>query len=145
MSRSWNGSLVPRHRVRDPPNARKYVSDLQIYRAAYRNRTDDLRITRGTIPGHAPASCADSTEHRTDGTRRAGIIQGPVPRTVPRPRPCVTPSCSLCVMSLRHSHQDSQHAADARSVMPTADLPIAARHANSGRHCVTSSRSPVKD
>jgi hypothetical protein len=25
---------------------KKYVSDLQIYRAAHRNRTDDLRITR---------------------------------------------------------------------------------------------------
>ena len=46
-------------------------------RAAYRNRTDDLRITRGPLPGRAPASCTDSTDHRTDGTRRAGTIQGP--------------------------------------------------------------------
>jgi hypothetical protein len=30
-------------------------------RAAYRNRTDDLRITRGTVPGRARASCTDST------------------------------------------------------------------------------------
>ena len=83
-------------------------------RADYRNRTDDLRITRGTIPSRTPASCTDSTDHRTDGTHRAGTIQGAVPRTVPRPRPCVTPSCSLCVTSLRHSRQDSQHTVDPR-------------------------------
>jgi hypothetical protein len=82
--------------------------------AAYRNRTDDLRITRGLLPGRAPASCTDSTDHRIDGTRRAGTIHGPVPRTVPRPQPCVTLSCSLCVTSLRHSHQNSQHAVDPR-------------------------------
>ena len=39
--------------------------------------------------------------------------------------------CSPCVTSL-HSLQDSRHAVDARPVMPTADLPVAARHANSG-------------
>ena len=96
---------------------KKYVSDLQVYRAAYRNRTDDLRITRGTIPSRAHASCTDSTDHRINGIRRAGTIQGPVPRTVPRPRRCVTLSCSLCVTSPTHSHQDSQHAAGARSVI----------------------------
>jgi hypothetical protein len=72
--------------------------------AAYRNRTDDLRITRGPRPGRTSASCTDTTDHRTDGTRRAGTIQGPVPRPVPRPRPCVTPPCSLCVTSLRALH-----------------------------------------
>jgi hypothetical protein len=36
--------------VHDSPDARKYVSDLQIYRAAYRNRTDDLRITSRNRP-----------------------------------------------------------------------------------------------
>ena len=72
--------------VRDPPDARKYVCDLQIYRAAYRNRTDDLRITRDTVPRCGRTGCTDSTANRTDGTRRAGIISRPVPRTVPRPR-----------------------------------------------------------
>ena len=43
--------------------------------AAYRNRTDDLRITRGTIPNHARASCTDGTGYRTDGPRGAGIIR----------------------------------------------------------------------
>jgi len=55
--------------------------------AAYRNRTDDLRITRGTIPVRARASCTDSTGNRTDGTHGAGIIRRPGPRTGPRPRP----------------------------------------------------------
>src|SRR6185312_3916662 len=40
--------------------------------AAYRNRTDDLRITRGPRPGRARASCTDSTDHRPDGTHSAG-------------------------------------------------------------------------
>jgi len=61
--------------------------------AAYRNRTDDLRITRGTIPSRTHASCTDTTDHRTDGTLRAGIIRRPGPRTGPRPRPCVPASC----------------------------------------------------
>ena len=104
----WTESPGPRAETRDHRDAQKCASDLQRYRAAYRNRTDDLRITRGTIPSRTPASCTDSTDHRTDGTRRAGTIQGPVSR----PRPCITVSCSLCVTSLRHSHQDSQHAVD---------------------------------
>ena len=70
-------------------------------RAAYRNRTDVLRITRGPIPGRMHAMSTDTTDHRADGTRLAGTIQGSVPRAVPRPRPCVAPSCSLCVTSLR--------------------------------------------
>jgi integrase len=61
--------------------------------AAYRNRTDDLRITRGTRRACARASCTDSTGDRTDGTRGAGIIRRPGPRTGPRPRPCVPASC----------------------------------------------------
>jgi hypothetical protein len=65
--------------------------------AAYRNRTDDLRITRGTRCGCARASCTDSTGDRTDGTRGAGIIRRPGPRTGPRPRPCVPGILLLCV------------------------------------------------
>ena len=55
--------------------------------AAYRNRTDDLRITRGMLPASARATCTDSTGNRTDSTQGAGIIRRPVPRPVPRPRP----------------------------------------------------------
>jgi len=53
------------------------------------NRTDDLRITRGTIPVRARASCTDSRSNRTDSTHGAGIIRRPGPR----PRPCVPTSC----------------------------------------------------
>ena len=45
--------------------------------AAYRNRTDDLRITSGVLPACARATCIDSTDHRTDGTHDAGIIRRP--------------------------------------------------------------------
>jgi len=57
--------------------------------AAYRNRTDDLRITRDTVPARARAGCTDSTRNGTDGTRGAGIIRRPGPR----PGPCVPASC----------------------------------------------------
>ena len=53
------------------------------------------------LPRSARASCADSTEHRTDGTRRAGIIRRPGPRTGPRPRPLRRKALLLCVTSLR--------------------------------------------
>ena len=53
--------------------------------AAYRNRTDDLRITRGLLPARARASCTDSIHSRTDRTRRAGIDR----HAVPRPKPLI--------------------------------------------------------
>jgi hypothetical protein len=67
--------------------------------SAYRNRTDDLRITRGTLSCLTCASCTDITGHRTDSTRCAGIIRRRGPRTGPRPkasrlrglRRCATP------------------------------------------------------
>jgi hypothetical protein len=52
--------------------------------AAYQNRTDDLRITRGTIPSRACASCTDSTGNGTDCTLGAGIIRRPGPRPTVR-------------------------------------------------------------
>jgi hypothetical protein len=44
------------------------------------------RITRGTRPGCRSASCSDCTGYRTGGTRGAGIIRRPGPRTGPRGR-----------------------------------------------------------
>ena len=38
------------------------------------------RIMRGMRPDRVHASCTDSTEYRTDGTRHAGIIRQPIPR-----------------------------------------------------------------
>jgi hypothetical protein len=81
---------------RDRANAQNKASDLQLCRAAYRNRTDDLRIRRGAIPGRAPASCSDRTDHRIDGTRGAGIIRRPGPR-----RGSCAPFLLLCVTSLK--------------------------------------------
>ena len=64
--------------------------------AAYRNRTDDLRITRGLRPGRPGASCTDSTDHRTDGTHGAGNIRSLGPRTGPRPGPHLALPVTLC-------------------------------------------------
>jgi hypothetical protein len=52
--------------------------------AAYRNRTDDLRITRGPVacPGGLP--CTDSTTDGTGSTDCTGISRPAVPRPVPR-------------------------------------------------------------
>jgi hypothetical protein len=66
---------------------KKYVSDLQVYRAAYRNRTDDLRITRGMVACNMGATCADSTVRCTDGTLYPGLFWLAVPRGVPRREP----------------------------------------------------------
>ena len=87
--------------------------------AAYRNRTDDLRITRGTRRGCARASCTDSTGDRTDGTRGTGIIRRPGPRTGPRPRPCVPGILLLCVNAA--DDMDPRPRAD-RAPGPTVDL-----------------------
>jgi len=66
-----------------PEKVAKCVFKLHIYPSRYRNRTDDLRITRDTVPRSRRTDCTDSTGNRTDSTRRAGTIQGPVPRPLP--------------------------------------------------------------
>jgi len=52
--------------------------------AAYRNRTDDLRITRGMLPRSHSMTCTDSTTNGSDGPDCTGISRHPVPRPVPR-------------------------------------------------------------
>ena len=89
LSRSWNGHSFHGYRLEFRRIRRNMSLTCRYVRAAYRNRTDDLRITRGPLPGRAPASCTDSTGNRIDGTRRAWIVRRPGPRTGPRPRPCV--------------------------------------------------------
>ena len=84
---SWTEALGPRPMIRNHGNMQNNASDLRLCRAAYRNRTDDLRITRGTIPRCARASCTDSTGNRTGSARGAGITRRPGPRTGPRPTP----------------------------------------------------------
>jgi hypothetical protein len=58
--------------------------------------TDDPRITSDTLPGRTRTGCTNSTGNRSQGTRRAGTIHGPVPRTVPRPRGGLTPARPCC-------------------------------------------------
>jgi hypothetical protein len=53
--------------------------------AAYRNRTDDLPITRGKVPRSRGLTCTDSTANRTRSAVSTGISWLPVPRPVPRP------------------------------------------------------------
>ena len=71
---SWNGSTrstVPVHDHRTQENEPL----MQIRLAAYKNRADDLRITRALLPRSARAGCTDGTSNRTDRTHNAGIIR----------------------------------------------------------------------
>ena len=72
--------------------------------AAYRNRTDDLRITRGLLPRSYYMTCTDSTANGSDDPDCTGISLHPVPRPVPR-----------------FSHRATGH----RSVVPVTDWPRA--------------------
>ena len=145
LSRSWNGSLVPRLQFVITAGAANASLTCRYARAAYRNRTDDLRITRGTRPDRTRAGCTDGTEMALTALAALGLSKDPFHEPFHARARASRRPCSLCVMSLGHSHQDSQHAVDARPVMPTADSPFAAGHANSGLHCVTSSLLPVDD
>ena len=64
--------------------------------APLRNRTVDLLLTITTAQSTVRANRADNTGHRTDSTRRAGIICLAVPRPVPRPGPgsCRSANCT---------------------------------------------------
>ena len=100
MSLSWNVSLVPRrrftiHRTQENTSLTCRSTEPPI---GIEPMTYALRGARP--PSRTRVSCTDTTGHRTDGTRRAGTIQGHVPRTVPRLRPCVTQFCSLYGTSL---------------------------------------------
>ena len=93
-----------RHRSRSRPGRRMYRRHgmrgrprLTHARTARRSCALGHRITRGTRRGCTCAGCTDSTGHRTDATRGAGIIRRPGPRTGPRPRPCFPRILLLCV------------------------------------------------
>jgi hypothetical protein len=74
LSRSWNGSLVPRPGDRRPPPPRNRPLTCDVPGAGERIRTTDLPFTRSPAPCIDRASCTDDTGNRTDGTHRAGII-----------------------------------------------------------------------
>src|ERR1700761_5358746 len=69
--------------------------------AAYRNRTDDLRITRGLFPGRTRPTCTHSTDYCIDSTRGPGIMQPLGPRTGPRPAPSFPSLLLLKVAAVR--------------------------------------------
>jgi hypothetical protein len=78
-------------------------------------RTHDRRIMRSTATCTKRANCTDATDHRTDSTRRAGIIRRAGPRPGPRLQllcpaillPCVTHLTARLASlhpALRHNH-----------------------------------------
>ena len=69
---SWNGLFVPRSWFAIRLDRRKCASELQIFRAAYRNRTDDLRITRRTRGVHG---CPGSHNRPARAASRSGHVQ----------------------------------------------------------------------
>ena len=70
--------------------------------AAYRNRTDDLRITRGMLPASARATCTDSTEIAVTALAALGLSTDPFHDPFHAYGLCVTPSCSVC--AARHAN-----------------------------------------
>ena len=76
----------------EPGSGTKIRDDLGfLLGAAYRNRTDDLRITRGMVACNTGATCADSTARCTDGALYPGLLPLTVPRGVPRRAPLNQP------------------------------------------------------
>ena len=65
--------------------------------AGERMRTAGLPFTRRTASCTRRSTCTDDTEHRTDGTRGAGIIWRAGPRTGPRQRRLFPLVLLLCV------------------------------------------------
>jgi hypothetical protein len=84
------------------------------------SKTGQRRITRGTIPSRAPASCIDSTCNRTYSMRSAGIIRGSGPRTGPRSR-SLRPYCLATLRNIVDAaiSMPSDSPAIRRSSVPT--------------------------
>jgi hypothetical protein len=82
LRRGGQGSLLANPLARKPLPGSEEAGELG---AAYRNRTDDLRITRGMLRCFTCASCSNSTGNRTGGTNGAGISGDPVHEPVHAP------------------------------------------------------------
>src|SRR6266699_2869099 len=89
---SWTESPGPRAGIRDHGDVQKQAYDLQICRAAYRNRTDDLRITRRVRAIHrcpdghtCPARAASQSPcvHSGPGPLLANPLAPPIPAAAP--------------------------------------------------------------
>ena len=83
-TRGANHDGTPDHRYRSTIRSTKLWRNRCFRSGAGGARTHDRRIMRTTAPRIGRASCTDDTDHRTDGTRCAGIIQRAGPRTGPR-------------------------------------------------------------
>jgi hypothetical protein len=71
---------------RSGPRSRTFLFELELLAGAvYRNRTDDLRITRGLLPRTDCLTCTDSTPDRPLSADCAEISRPPVPQPVPQP------------------------------------------------------------
>jgi hypothetical protein len=79
--RCGQSSLLANPLARKPFPRSERGSDLG---AAYRNRTDDLRITRDLLPRTDSLTRTDDTADRTWSADCTGISQPAVPRPVPR-------------------------------------------------------------
>ena len=90
-----------------------------------------LRETR-SLPAHALAALIAQKIALT--LAALGLSKGPVPR----PLPFVTPSLFTVCNVTEALGPGLPARCRCALTLPTADLPIAARRANSGWHCVTS-------
>src|SRR5215831_12981770 len=75
---SWTELLGPRARLMITISTQKGASDLRTLGAAYRNRTDDLRITRSPARRSVRATCTDGTAHVPECSQRTECSGLPV-------------------------------------------------------------------
>ena len=96
-----NGRIARLSVIRSPDRGGGEVGTTAELGAGERIRTADLPFTRSTASCNMRATCADDTDHRTDGTHHAGIIWRAGPRTGPQPRRPFPAVLLLCVTSPR--------------------------------------------
>jgi hypothetical protein len=96
-----NGRIARLSVIRSPDRGGGEVGTTAELGAGERIRTADLPFTRSTASCNMRATCADDTDHRTDGTHHAGIIWRAGRRTGPQPRRPFPAVLLLCVTSPR--------------------------------------------
>ena len=79
-----HGRTITRLRVIRSTTSNRMFDKFLWTGAAYRNRTDDLRITRGMLPCRTAATCTNSTADSAGSTDSTGISWPLGPRAGPR-------------------------------------------------------------